>query len=467
MAAQSPRRTPGPTWIRVASRRAVLASLAAVAAGVALAACATPGPQHAPPAAAKQCSGPIEYLSPWDVGDPTGAGLVKLGGDYAAANPGCAATLAYVSSDNTTIMEKLVAGVAGGSAPAVALIPAQQTPLWISKGVLQPLTPFAQRDKVTKEQFFEGYWPQMVVRGQLWRLPFQIDVNFPWFWNKASFRAAGLDPDKGPDTMDDLDAMALKLTQGQGATLKQAGVIPWVLYSNTNSLQSWAYAFGGEFFNADATKVTANAPQVVQALAWMTKWAQQLGGYDAVQTFLKGLPKGWQEGLATGKLAMSALVSQGRAQVQAIDATAELGAGLFPGTNGVKPGEATWLSGRGIGVVQGVKNADDAWRFVRWVAATPEGTLAAVQRVQIVTGLKDSPGMAALEKDANLAPFAAALRVAKHTPPGAVLPIDIWGSNRDQFVTAALQQKQTADQALGEVTRTAQAELDQALARQK
>jgi ABC-type glycerol-3-phosphate transport system substrate-binding protein len=417
------------------------------------------GPAH--------CAGVVDYLSPWGKGTAVGDGLIKLNADYAAAHGGCKAELVFVSSDNTVILEKLVGMVAAGTPPAAALIPAQQTPLWITKGIVQPLTALAQRDKLTKQQFFAGYWPPMYFRGQLWRLPFQIDVNFPWYWNIVSLQHAGLAPDKGPATIATLDQWALKLTQRQGSTFLQIGMVPWSLYGPENSLQSWAYAFGGDFMNAAGTKITADDPKTVRALHWMATWANQLGGYTAVQKFLSGLPNGFVGGLVTGKLAMGGMTSSTAATVTKIQPGAQLGAGLFPGAPPVPPGAATWLSGRGVGIVKGTNYLEEAWSFVHWVGASDAGTLAAATDIGAVPGWRSSPGLRLLEQNANTAPAIRALRVARHSPPGAILPIDLWGNNRGQLIVAALQQQRTAADVLAEVARTAQAELDSVLAAQK
>ena len=174
----------------------------------------------------------------------------------------------------------------------MALVPAQQTPLWIGKSVIQPLTKLAQRDKVSKEQFFEGYWPQMELQGQLWRLPLQIDVNFPLFWNKAMLRAGGFPVDKPPATIDELDRMAIALTRTPGEPGGQMGIVPWRQYDAINSLQTWAYAFGGTFHDASATKITANDPKVVQALEWMVGWAQAPGWLRQRAATHGGRPQG-------------------------------------------------------------------------------------------------------------------------------------------------------------------------------
>ena len=80
-------------------------------------------------------------------------------------------------------------------------------------------------------------------------------------------------------------------------------------------------------------------------------------------------------------------------------------------------------------------------------------------------GLKSSPGLKLLEQDPQLAPYVPALRAAKHTPPGAILPIDVWGNGRAQLIVQALRQERTAREALDEITRAGQVDLDAELAR--
>ena len=426
------------------------------------------GPAGVPggvPASKVACSGPLDVVSPWNIGSTTGDGIVLLGQDFAAAHPGCSVRLLFVSENNTTIMEKLVAAIAGGDPPAVTLVPAQQTPLWTSKGVVQPLDAYARRDGIAKDQFVEGYWPQMVIRGKLWRLPFNIDVNFPWFVNRQLFRAAGLNPERMPVTVQEADELANRLTRGAAGAQEQLGFVPWQLYGPGNSSQSWAYAFGGDFYDAGKDKVIADHPKTVAAFEWMAGWARRLGGYDAVEAQLQALG-GWGPAFGAGKLAMAAQTSDGLAGTLRSYPGLDVAGGLFPGGPGVKPGEATWLSGRGVGIVGGAKDPEAAWAFVKWAGATNEGTLAAVNRLSATPGLKASPGLAVLEKDPRFKPFVDSLRAAKHNPPGALIPVSLWGGSRGTWLAEVLQGGRPVRETLEEVTRLTQQELDAERARE-
>jgi multiple sugar transport system substrate-binding protein len=306
----------------------------------------------------------------------------------------------------------------------------------------------------------------MVIGGTLWRLPFAIDVNFPLFRNTQAFRNGGQNPGQNPATIAAVDELAIGLTRGGPGAHEQFGMVPWQFYGDTNSLQSWAYAFGGEFYDPARDKVVADQPKTVEALEWMVGWARRLGGYDSVNAELQAMGN-WDRAFATGRIAIAPRTSQGIPALQQLNPAVDLQGGLFPGAPGVQPGAATWLSGRGIGMVGGVKDPESAWAFIKWAGVTKEGTLAAAQRIGATPGLKASPGLAAQAKDPLMAPFVEALRMAKHNPPGAIMPISVWGDGRGLLVREALQQKRPAREALQEITRAAQVELDAERARQK
>jgi multiple sugar transport system substrate-binding protein len=355
---------------------------------------------------------------------------------------------------------------AAGTPPSAALVPAQQTPLWIESGVLQPLDKWAKRDGITRELFFDGYWPQMVIQGTMWRLPFQMDVNHVWFWHKNALRAAGFNPEQPPTAISAVDEMALKLTRGATGAHEQFGLVPWLASQETAAMQTWGFAFGGEFYDATKDRVTADHPKIVEALEWMVGWARRLGGYDVVMQQMLDLG-GPDRAFANGKMVLNGLNSTALNAARTINPGLDVGSALFPGATGLKPGEATWLSGRGVGMSAGAKDPESAWAFAKWVGATKEGTLSAVNRIAATPGLKASPGLAILEKDPQYKPFVDAVRVAKKNPISALISTQIWGSGRNVMLQEALQQKRTPREALAEIARTAQVEHEAVRAKQK
>ena len=125
----------------------------------------------------------------------------------------------------------------------------------------------------------------MSYQGQVWHLPLQVDPNFPFFWNKATLRQAGLNPDRAPATVDELDQAAQTLNREAGGQWERVGFVPWSWYGTGNSVVTAAYAFGGSFYDRDRDRATFNHPQVVRAVEWMAGWGQRLDVDRITQMF--------------------------------------------------------------------------------------------------------------------------------------------------------------------------------------
>ena len=90
--------------------------------------------------------------------------------------------------------------------------------------------------------------------------------------NAAALRAAGLDPDRAPLTIDELDAYADVLTvKSADGHIVRSGFLPmepnW--YVNYN-----CYSFGGNFFDVKTQKFTLTSPQTFKAYEWIESYAK-------------------------------------------------------------------------------------------------------------------------------------------------------------------------------------------------
>ena len=71
-----------------------------------------------------------------------------------------------------------------------------------------------------------------------------------------------------------------------------------------------------------------------------------------------------------------------------------------------------------------------------------------------------------LEKNPLFKPFVDSLRAAQHNPPGALIPVSLWGGTRGPWLVELLQGKRPVRETLDEVTRLTQQELDAERARE-
>jgi multiple sugar transport system substrate-binding protein len=100
-------------------------------------------------------------------------------------------------------------------------------------------------------------------------LPWGGDVD-ALFWNKDLFAAAGLDPERPPQTMEELVECAKKLTiRDEKGALSQVGFIPDFPRSHA---ELYARMFGGAFYGDGGAELTANSQPVVDALGWQRQF---------------------------------------------------------------------------------------------------------------------------------------------------------------------------------------------------
>jgi multiple sugar transport system substrate-binding protein len=437
---------------RSITRRHLGAGLAVGAAGGAaavLAACAWPA--AAPGGGvAKSCTGPLELAIPWAETEPPNGGLRRVADAFGAAHPRCPVRLAAVSPWG---VERLAVGIAAGAAPDLTLLPPAAVTTCGPLGLIEPVDAQFKAAGLSGADFFPPVWETMSFQGKVWHLPLQVDPNFPLFWNKATLRSAGLNPDAPPVTVGELDQMADQLSQDSGGQWERLGFIPWGWYGIANAFTTAAYMFGGSFYDRSRDRVTFNDPQVVRAAEWMTGWAQRLR-MDTIPPEFAGTNPATL--LAGGKLAFHPLVSIDLPLARRENPGLELGYGPLPAVAPGQPGPV-WTGGWHVAVVAGSKRKDEAWELLRWLGASDEGTLAVARNLGGLPGYAKSPGLDELARDPNAAAHVEAVRRAKFLPPDFYLPVTI---DYAPFVES-LAGRRSVQSALDEMTGQTQRRLDQ------
>lgn len=283
----------------------------------------------------------------------------------------------------SSIEQKLLIASAGGNPPDVAGIYSYMTAGYADKGALTDLTELAKRDGIDRSQYIGRYYDLDVHRGRLWALP-TAPASVGLHWNKRLFREAGLDPEKPPETLEELDAMAEKLTKWEvtlpsGEKVEKTGYLPEVPASQKRLLQAgflpmepnwWSYGWGFEFGGKliDNGKVTANSPENIQAYEWVASYTKKLG-VDSVQRFRSGFGSfgSAQNPFLSGKLAME---SQGVWMYNFIKKFADgmlWGAAPFPppAAHPERRGTAN-AECDALAIPTASKHAEEAWIFIKY-----------------------------------------------------------------------------------------------------
>lgn len=180
----------------------------------------------------------------------------------------------------TQLSDKLLAAVTGGNPPDAARFDRFLVTSWAARGFLEELTDYAKRDGVTEDKFIKEGWLEATWKGKVYAVPFDTDLR-ALYYNKKHMEEAGLDPNKPPRTIEELDMMAEKCTKKEGAKYTRLGFIPWFKQGH---IYTWGWVFGGEFYDRQANRFTASHPRIVKALEWMVSYAKKYQ-IDAIDSF--------------------------------------------------------------------------------------------------------------------------------------------------------------------------------------
>jgi multiple sugar transport system substrate-binding protein len=287
------------------------------------------------------------------------------------------------------IEDKLLVASAGGNPPDVAGFYTARVPAYADKGALTDLTELANAAGLDRSHYVDHYYDLSRYRDRVWGLP-TTPASVALHWNKRLFREAGLDPDKPPETLEQLDEMAEKLTKWEvtGADGKKevrTGYLPEVPASQKRLLQlgflpgepdwwsyGWGFVFGGQLVQGQ-DKITALSPENVRAYRWVASYSRKIG-VDAIKRFRSGFGNfGTAENpFLSSRLAMEI---QGVWMYNFIKKFADgmpWGAAPFPA-----PADRPDLRGAAnaeadnLVIPAASKHPQEAWEFIRYVQSQP------------------------------------------------------------------------------------------------
>lgn len=409
-------------------------------------------------------SGGTTILSVWHVwGGTVAEGFQKLVAAFEKEHPKIRVNLVFAANDLAT-NQKYFSAVAAGTPPDVIFVDGPQVASWAEWGALEPLTKRVQAAGIREQDYFPPCWRQNSYQGNVWAMTFCADPNFGFVWNKEAFRKAGLDPDRPPKTMAELDACAEKLTRVEDGEITAIGLIPWAQYGGANSMYTWGWAFGGEFFDAARKRVTATDPKVVKALDWMCSYAKK---YDVtkIASLQQGFGAAEQNPFYTGKVSLMCLHIGGIAEIERYAPNLDYGVGFLPASPGGEA-QSSWVGGWCIGLARGARHQQAGWEFIRWLSHDDEGTTLVGRETGLFPGRQDSPYFDEIKDKPHYGDYLRILQACKHQRP--VMPVQAFYMRQLQrAVDNAIYGKKTPQQALQDAEQKTQAELDMVRAGQR
>jgi multiple sugar transport system substrate-binding protein len=432
-----------PTTAPAAPASPATATAATVAAPTTASATTTPAAQAAPQAAGKVT---IDFWHPRGADSP----LKMLGQQFADKN-GIGVKVTFEPNDTAAGSNpKFLAAALGGNPPDVFMHDGSSYSTSVALNAFAPLDDYIKNAGIQDKDYFPFSWQKITWDGKHWGLPFDTDARMLYV-NTDQLHEVGLD--KPPSSLDEADVYAAKLTKKSGTTFSRMGFIPW--YGNW-FLVGWAWNNGAKIFDPETNKILLNAPEVVQALEWEVGYAKTYGVQD-LQAFQQGFQSGAQGPFYTGQVSMMVSGNWIIANIKKFKPDLKFDIVPAPIPPGKQP--TTWSGGFVLGVPNGSKHKDEAWKLVQYLGSPDQQTTFCTAVGNLPTNVASAQkigGGDPLQKR-----FLDLLPVSHYEP---VIPE--WSLAWDEHVAAeqaAIYGKKSAQEALDAANAKVQAEIDKRL----
>lgn len=368
-------------------------------------------------------------------------------------------------------IEKLLTAIAGGAPPDICSMGTTVLAQLAVQGCFTPLEDrMAESPYLEESDFFPHAWDMMCFDGHVWGILTTMDTTC-LLWNKAAFRRAGLDPERPPKTVAELEEYAAKLTVRSATGVEQYGFIPWQPWDQTFL---WGVMFGGKWFDETTGLLRcADDPAIIRSLAWQQSFAVDPRAranppfaVDPARTSQGRLGGAYQSAnnpFYSGKVAM---ITEGEWQCTFIPKYApelDWGVATVPQPEGVPP-VCNSQDGVADAVPSGSRHPEEAWAFLKWFySPRPDGRPSPVSDYcKLIHNIPPRHEEAKQERflgDPKFGVFVRQLfdRPAASFPatPAAQFLSDVMQEQREQLVYHAI----TPEQAAANIERATNAEI--------
>ncbi len=168
---------------------------------------------------------------------------------------------------------KAMLAIAGANPPDLVGLWSYNVHIFASKGALMELDEYLRRHGIREEDYIPCYWRLCRYKGKTVCLP-TTPATIALYWNKDHFAEAGLDPERPPRTLKELDEYAERLTvRDKGGRYLRMGFLPpepgWWNWG-------WGLWFGGGLTDGEG-RITADRPENIAALEWVQSYSKKYG----------------------------------------------------------------------------------------------------------------------------------------------------------------------------------------------
>jgi multiple sugar transport system substrate-binding protein len=364
----------------------------------------------------------------------------------------------------SNIDQKTMMAASAGIPPDLAGLFGPNVPQYVDDQAIISLDEYCKKAGIGPKDYVPAYFEIGHYKGHIYSLP-TTPASTALHYNIDLLKAAGIDPDKPPKTVEELDDYAAKITKKKGDSIEVAGFMPaepgWWNWA-------WGPFFGGRLWDGK-DKITADAPENIRAMQWIADYSRKYGPGN-LTTFRSGFGNfsSPQNGFMADKVAMEL---QGVWMYNFLSQYApklKWAAAPFP-YPADRPDlkESTIVDEDVIVIPRGAKHPNEAFEFIKYLESQPAMEKLCLGQQKNSPLSHVSPEFWKKHKN----PY---IRLFDHLAysKNALVPpkLGIWAEYSAEL-TAAFDEvsllHKTPEQAMKDVTRRIQPKLDQYLLRLK
>ena len=174
-------------------------------------------------------------------------------------------------------LSKMDTAIPAGTSPDVAFMGMEDNNFRASSGVLADLKPLIDKNGIDISQYYDAALNQVTYKDGIYSMP-MIWGTRNLVYNKQMFRDAGLDPEKPPKTIEELEEYADKLTVlDEKGNIKVMGFHPSL---GNASFIDYLDGRGGELFDENQNPIINN-DKVLETLEWYVDMTNKYGAKQA------------------------------------------------------------------------------------------------------------------------------------------------------------------------------------------
>lgn len=313
---------------------------------------------------------------------PESKGTQAMVHEFERRNPGVRVSMLNMGTGHMNA-QKLMTSIVGHVPPDLIVQGRFNISDYASRGAFLPLDDLIARDRLEpdcprREDYYAAAWDEAIYEGKVYGIPTGADDR-ALYWNKKVFRESapqlrklGLDPNRPPRTWSELILYTKALT----IPGKRIGFIP-------NFGNSWFYLYAfqnnANFLSADGRTCTMNTPEAREALEFMVKVYDMLGGYEKVNAFASTFQGNENDPFIVGQVPMKIDGDW------TMDGLARYGYNLDFGVapppvpddryahrgrfRNEKDRFLSWIGGFSYAMPEGCPHVELAWRFIKYATS--------------------------------------------------------------------------------------------------